>query len=86
VTRHTPSRRARKAKPADSFGDVLGRDAERDQADNARDRDRSELDEFRDALADFTNYSTNNETAEALAARDRLDRAEANRRRRFWRF
>jgi hypothetical protein len=40
--------------------------------------------EYRAALADFTNYSAENETAEALAARDRLDTAE--RRRRWWHF
>ena len=40
--------------------------------------------EYRAALADFTTYSAENETAEALAARDRLDRAE--RRRRWWHF
>lgn len=40
--------------------------------------------EYRAALADFTNYSADNETAEALAARDRLDTAE--RRRRWWHF
>jgi hypothetical protein len=40
--------------------------------------------EYRAALADFTTYSSNNETAEALDARDRLDTAE--RRRRWWHF
>jgi hypothetical protein len=40
--------------------------------------------EYRAALADFTSYSTDNETADALAARDRLDTAE--RRRRWWHF
>ena len=40
--------------------------------------------EYRAALADFTNYSAENETAEALAARDRLDTAA--RRRRWWHF
>ncbi|NEA33096.1 hypothetical protein [Streptomyces sp. SID13031] len=40
--------------------------------------------EYRAALADFTSYSADNETAEALAARDRLDTAE--RRRRWWHF
>jgi hypothetical protein len=40
--------------------------------------------EYRAALADFTSYSTENETAEALDARDRLDSAE--RRRRWWHF
>jgi hypothetical protein len=40
--------------------------------------------EYRAALDDFTSYSTNNETPEALAARDRLDRAET--RRRWWHF
>lgn len=44
----------------------------------------SPAEEYRAALADFTQYSTENETAEALAARDRLDRAE--RRRRWWHF
>jgi hypothetical protein len=44
----------------------------------------SPADEYRAALADFTNYSTNNETAEALAARDRLDQAET--RGRWWHF
>jgi hypothetical protein len=40
--------------------------------------------EYRAALADFTSYSAENETAEALAARDRLD--TAGRRRRWWHF
>ena len=40
--------------------------------------------EYRAALADFTNYSAENETAEALAARDRLDTAV--QRRRWWHF
>ncbi|GAA3576921.1 hypothetical protein [Kribbella ginsengisoli] len=40
--------------------------------------------EYRAALADFTSYSTDNETAEALAARDRFDTAE--QRRRWWHF
>ncbi|TDU87611.1 hypothetical protein EV138_1135 [Kribbella voronezhensis] len=40
--------------------------------------------EYRAALEEFTSYSTNNETAEALDARDRLDRAET--RRRWWHF
>jgi hypothetical protein len=44
----------------------------------------SPAEEYRAALADFTNYSTENETAEARAARDRLDTAE--RRRRWWHF
>jgi hypothetical protein len=44
----------------------------------------SPAEEYRAALADFTQYSTENETAEALAARDRLDRAE--QRRRWWHF
>jgi hypothetical protein len=51
---------------------------------NDTDEALSPADEYRAALADFTNYSTNNETAEALAARDRLDRAET--RRRWWHF
>jgi hypothetical protein len=47
----------------------------------------SPAEEYRAALADFTSYSTENETAEALAARDRLDPAErAERRRRWWHF
>ncbi len=40
--------------------------------------------EYRAALADFNTYSAENETAEALAARDRLDTAE--QRRRWWSF
>ncbi|MER7246185.1 hypothetical protein [Kribbella sp. NPDC000426] len=44
----------------------------------------SPAEEYKAALADFTQYSTENETDEALAARDRLDRAE--RRRRWWHF
>ncbi|MFG1815784.1 hypothetical protein ACGFIF_18620 [Kribbella sp. NPDC049174] len=40
--------------------------------------------EYRAALADFNTYSAENETAEALAARDRLDTAD--RRRRWWHF
>ena len=40
--------------------------------------------EYRAALEDFSNYSAENETAEALAARDRLDTAES--RRRWWHF
>ena len=40
--------------------------------------------EYRAALEEFNSYSNENETAEALAARDRLDTAE--RRRRWWSF
>lgn len=40
--------------------------------------------EYRAALEEFTSFSTNNETAEAVEARDRLDRAET--RRRWWHF
>ncbi|TWD80389.1 hypothetical protein FB561_1464 [Kribbella amoyensis] len=44
----------------------------------------SPAEEYRAALADFSSYSSENETSEALAARDRLDTAE--RRRRWWHF
>ncbi|GAA3560832.1 hypothetical protein [Kribbella ginsengisoli] len=44
----------------------------------------SPAEEYRAALADFTSYSSDNETPEALAARDRLDQAET--RRRWWHF
>jgi hypothetical protein len=40
--------------------------------------------EYRAALADFTSYSADNETAEAAEARDRFDNAA--RRRRWWHF
>ncbi|MEV6891395.1 hypothetical protein [Kribbella sp. NPDC051137] len=47
----------------------------------------SPAEEYRAALTDFTQYSTENETAEALAVGDRLDHAErAERRRRWWHF
>ncbi|MFI6682004.1 hypothetical protein [Kribbella sp. NPDC050470] len=39
--------------------------------------------EYRAALTELNRYSHNNETAEALAARERFDRAD--RKRRWWR-
>lgn len=48
------------------------------------DEELSPAEEYRAALADFTSYSADNETAEAAAARDRFD--SAARRRRWWSF
>ncbi|GAA1566797.1 hypothetical protein GCM10009789_20360 [Kribbella sancticallisti] len=52
--------------------------------DTTADEELSPAEEYRAALADFTSYSADNETAEALAARDRFDTAD--RRRRWWHF
>jgi hypothetical protein len=47
------------------------------------DRPLTPREEFRAALDDLNRYSDNNETAEAIDARDRLDTADRNRRR-WW--
>jgi hypothetical protein len=41
----------------------------------------ADRDEFKDALANLNRYSENNETAEAVDARNRFDQADRKRRR-----
>ncbi|MGW1344248.1 hypothetical protein ACWCOV_24635 [Kribbella sp. NPDC002412] len=62
----------------------------RTKPDDTGHNDRDETDrpltpreEYRAALDELNRYSTNNETADALAAQDRFDRAD--RKRRWWR-
>lgn len=50
-----------------------------DQADS--DRPLTPHEEYRAALKELNNYSYNNETREAIDARQRFDRADRNRRR-----
>jgi hypothetical protein len=53
------------------------------ERDDEQDRPLTPREEYRAALDELNRYSTNNETSEALAARERLDRAD--RKRRWWR-
>ncbi|TDO35880.1 hypothetical protein EV643_121155 [Kribbella sp. VKM Ac-2527] len=49
------------------------------------DRPQTPREEYRAALDELNRYSENNETAEAVDARDRFDKADRNRRR-WWSF
>ena len=71
--------------PRDEFRDqlaALSRTKPTDERD-AKDRQLTPREEYRAALDEVNHYSTDNETAEALTARERFERADRNRR--WWR-
>ncbi|MFI6680152.1 hypothetical protein [Kribbella sp. NPDC050470] len=86
ATPRKPRRKTTTPGPSDEFRDQLANlhhaksAAERD---DEKDRPLTPREEYRAALDELNRYSTDNETAEALAARERFDRAD--RKRRWWR-
>ncbi|TDW18591.1 hypothetical protein [Kribbella kalugense] len=53
------------------------------ERDDEKERPLTPREEYRAALDELNQYSTNNETTEALAARERFE--QAGRKRRWWR-
>lgn len=85
ATARKPRRKTTTPALRDEFRDQLA-NLSRTQPTTDHDEDDRPLtprEEYRAALDELNRYSTNNETAEALAARDRFDRAD--RKRRWWR-
>jgi len=85
-TARKPRRKTTTPGPRDEFRDqlaALSRTKPAAQRADENDCPSTAREEYRAALDDLNRYSTNNETAEALAARERFDRAD--RKRRWWR-
>lgn len=83
----TPRKPRKRSVLGDDYRDQLAnrhrtKSADQDQRDDT-DRPLTPREEYRAALDDLNRYSHNNETTEAMQARERFDRAD--RTRRWWR-
>ena len=88
ATPRKPRRKTTTPGLRDDFRDQLAelhrtKPADRNERGDEQDRPLTPREEYRAALDELNRYSHNNETAEALAARERFDRAD--RKRRWWR-